>query len=579
MDRNNTVWRVQSAAMSRDGGTQDDLLQRLDERLHELPSMDAALDEARLRARADLAALAFHAGYRDAPPLIAIIGGTGTGKSTLLNRLVGQTVSGTSYRRTYTAGPIAVVAPQATLPSGWLGIPHEKAAEVPARGRPEALVVVECAHPVAPAVLIDTPDIDGDEPAHQKAADRVFRWCTGAVFVVTPEKYQMTELLPYYRLARRYGLAAWFIMNKTEHPEAVEDYRAQLAERDWPEAAVYVIERDDATYAPQAAQSLDALRQALADATVPADPAGLANRKRDLVTRLLDQVVAPLRERRRQAERIIAALRAMEQPQPNVDVNPLTEQLRVRLQQRSILYLIGPKRMWDRVRQAPGLLLRMPRSLWMLARGRKVELPEPEVMPTTPGDAPDFAAALAEQFVVVQSRIDDVLRSDPAVAGWMDDAQRQYSQTRLDSRQAAVIAEEEIADLQQWLQQRWDTHPRDTLLVMKVLRYLPGGARVTRAVEAAPYLLLLFFLVHPGHVLHEVLFGVGYAAVAGLIERLSNEVAARTRATNRRIGERFAELAHQQIDRVVDWLERQSAPKKTLDEIERLVEQLDTARG
>lgn len=564
--------------MMRRGGSGDNLAGDLDERLRDLPHGDPAIDEARHRARADLSALRFHAGYRQGPPLIAIIGGTGTGKSTLLNRLVGRQISATSYRRTFTAGPIAVVAPPTTLPPDWLGVEHQSAKEMPARGRSDALIVVQTDHDDAPAILIDTPDIDGDEPVHQQAADRVFRWCTGAVFVVTPEKYQMTELPPYYRLARRYGLGAWFVMNKTEHVEAVEDYRRQLADRDWPDPPLFAIGRDDATFAPHPDQSLESLRRALSEATVKRDPDGLGNRKRDLVIRVIDQIVAPLRQRRRLVERLSAALRAMEQPQPSVDVNPLTEQLRVRLQQRSILYLMGPKRVWDRVRQAPGLLLRLPRSLWTLSRGRKVGLPDPETLPTTPDDAPDFSAALAEQFVVVQSRIDDVLRSDPAVAAWLDDDQRGYARTRIDPRQASAIADEEIADLRQWLQQRWDANPRDTLLVMKVLRYLPGGARVTRAVEAAPYLLLIFFLVHPGQVLHEVLFGVGYAAVAGLIERLSNEVAARTRTTNRRIGERFTELAHQQIARTLEWMEQQTAPRASLDAIERLLEQLDSTQ-
>ena len=49
---------------------------------------------------------------------------------------------------------------------------------------------------------MDTPDLDGDQPAHHAQADRVFRWAEGLVFLVSPEKYQMTELLPYYRLAR-----------------------------------------------------------------------------------------------------------------------------------------------------------------------------------------------------------------------------------------------------------------------------------------------------------------------------------------------------------------------------------------
>ena len=34
----------------------------------------------------------------------------------------------------------------------------------------------------------------------------------------------MTELLPYYRLAQRYALAALFAMNKCEETAVLEDY-------------------------------------------------------------------------------------------------------------------------------------------------------------------------------------------------------------------------------------------------------------------------------------------------------------------------------------------------------------------
>src|SRR5688572_6597314 len=60
--------------------------------------------------RTDAAALRFHL---DRPekvdaPLVAVIGGTGTGKSTLVNRLLGANVSAASFRRTFTAGAVAI---------------------------------------------------------------------------------------------------------------------------------------------------------------------------------------------------------------------------------------------------------------------------------------------------------------------------------------------------------------------------------------------------------------------------------------------------------------------------------------
>src|SRR5437764_7804393 len=171
---------------------------------------------------------------------MAIIGGTGTGKSTVVNRLLGVGASATSFRRTFTSGAVAIARDAEEMPETWLSVEHVPATAdaLPARGQTGALVIVgrDLLPSDLPAadellshiVLIDTPDLDGDQPPHHAEADRVFRWTQAVVFLVTPEKYQMTELLPYYRLALRYAIPALFVMNKTEEQAVVEDYRTQL---------------------------------------------------------------------------------------------------------------------------------------------------------------------------------------------------------------------------------------------------------------------------------------------------------------------------------------------------------------
>jgi hypothetical protein len=47
-------------------------------------------------------------------------------------------------------------------------------------------------------------------------------------------------------------------------------------------------------------------------------------------------------------------------------------------------------------------------------------------------------------------------------------------------------------------------------------------------------------------------------------------VAGRTRATNARIAERFARLAHDQIERTCAWLDKQAPPPRVLDQLERI---------
>src|SRR5437588_12318474 len=98
------------------------------------------------RWRADSAALRFHLGDDGKhPPLIAVLGGTGTGKSTLVNRLLEANVSATSFRRTYTAGPVAIAADPGQIPEGWLGLERKVATgtELPARGHPDLPVIAQ----------------------------------------------------------------------------------------------------------------------------------------------------------------------------------------------------------------------------------------------------------------------------------------------------------------------------------------------------------------------------------------------------------------------------------------------------
>ena len=567
--------------------TLDGALAALDSQLSPLSRAGGGAVAAAIeRVRADAAALRFH--VRDAarlsspksdkrrPPIVVILGGTGTGKSTLVNRLVGANISEASFRRTFTAGAIAVAASRENLPADWLGVAQSAAAQVPARGAADQLVVVTHESELTQrATLIDTPDLDGDQPLHHAQADRAFRWAEAVVVLVTPEKYQMTELVPYYRLARRYGVPSVFVMNKAEQQAVVEDYRTRIANGATP--IVYAIPRDDANFEPPAEMSLDALRSAIGNIARP-DAAtreqGLQNRAADLVDRLQDQVIGPLAADRREAERAIGMLRAMEAPPVGVDVNPITRSLARRLQQRSILYLMGPARVLDRVRQVPALVARLPRTAWDLVMHGKVDV-------AAAGDngndakVPDFPSILSEQLAVLQSRIDDTIRQSDGGERWIDQDADGYRDAVFDTKRAALIAEEELQELRTWLETRWNATPRDTAILQKIIKHVPGGQKLTQWSEAAPYLLTIVVATHHaffGHI--DLLILGGYSLATWLSERASNEVAARTRQANRGIADRFERLAHEQIERMVRWLEGRAPPLETLEKIRKTAEQL-----
>jgi hypothetical protein len=554
-----------------------------------LESLDAKVGALRVglpaidRWRGDAAAAMFHLRTRPPRPmLLCVLGGTGTGKSTLVNRILEANLSAASFRRTFTAGPVAVAKSAGDVPENWMGLPRARVetGDLPARGQNDALLIIEAAHEILNhAVLVDTPDLDGDQPVHHTQAERAFRWAEGILFLVSPEKYQMTELLPYYRLARRYALPALFVMNKCETAEMLEDYR-RLVSADGDEVPVFAVPRDDAAFEPPAQINLGSLRQAISAMRVPEDSAreaGLRVRVTDLLGRLRDQITGPLRGRRRDVDLMVSALRAMEAPPPGVDVNPITEQLQRRLQQRSVLYLIGPGRVLDRVRQVPGILVRLPRSAWELVMHGKTSL---NPAAAAEGDSasrevPDFNATLTDQFAIIQSRIDDVVRSVPSGSKWMSDPSAKYAESKIDPAGAGKIADDELKDLKEWLQKRWNATPRDTALLLKLLRHLPGGKKLTQWSEAAPYLLAIIVAAHHAFFWHTdlVILG-GYSVAAWLTERLSNEVASRTRQANRNIAARFENLARDQIRRSIVWLDSQVPRMVEIEAIEKMSDEL-----
>ncbi|MBV8782220.1 MAG: 50S ribosome-binding GTPase [Phycisphaerae bacterium] len=539
----------------------------------------SAVGDAVSRLRADCDAARFHLlRPSDARPVIVLIGGTGTGKSTLLNRLLDAQLTATSYLRTFTAGPIAATQTTDQWPDGWLGVKTTLLSpeQMPAVGQPDELMLITHDSPLLRHLhLVDTPDLDGDKLIHHGQADRAFRWSDGVVFVVTPEKYQMTELLPYYRLAKRYGITATFVMNKVERAAVVEDYARQLTQRgDATEDALplFAVPRDDAGFEPPAERSLAALRHRLSQLP-SADPAtrktAIARRIEDLLGRLRDQVLSPLKTARDEIDRLVAALTAMETPVAGIDVNPMTEALQRRLQQRSILYLMGPGRVLDRVRQVPGVLARLPRTVVDVLR--KAKNPAAAQLAETSAEI-DFRSALIDQFTIVQTRIDDVVRQSPLSASWADEA---YATSRLPVSLAGTIADEELAALQKWIDVQWNATPRDTAVMKKVLGLIPGGEKIAAFSEAAPYILAIVVAAHHAIFGPVDLMVMGtYGLITWLTEKVSNEVAARARLTNRRIANRFEKLTHQQIVATSAWLQKQASARQSLDALEKQADDL-----
>src|SRR4029434_10881376 len=73
------------------------------------PVHPAAPDDPIERWRSDAKALQFHLRPRgNHSLLLCVLGGTGAGKSTVVNRLLNMNASATSFRRTFTSGAVAI---------------------------------------------------------------------------------------------------------------------------------------------------------------------------------------------------------------------------------------------------------------------------------------------------------------------------------------------------------------------------------------------------------------------------------------------------------------------------------------
>ena len=111
--------------------------------------------------------------------VVALLGATGSGKSSLTNALTGSEVSRTARTRPTTTQPLAVVpdtAVEAAELLDWLAIGH--------RSRVDGGWALG-----ETTVLVDLPDIDSDEPAHRAIAQRMAGKVDVLVWVLDPEKY------------------------------------------------------------------------------------------------------------------------------------------------------------------------------------------------------------------------------------------------------------------------------------------------------------------------------------------------------------------------------------------------------
>ena len=181
----------------------------------------------------------------EAPLLVATFGGTGTGKSTLVNALVGHECTASGRERPTTLLAVVVAHPETDLEA--LGLPLD-----------EMQVVRRDAGLLRDVVIIDCPDPDTTEaetPGSNLArVHRLLPFCDVLLYTTTQQKYRSARVTGELAAAAR-GCRLVFVQTCADLDSDIrEDWRRQLADNDYHVPDLFLIDSLRALREQQAGQ-------------------------------------------------------------------------------------------------------------------------------------------------------------------------------------------------------------------------------------------------------------------------------------------------------------------------------------
>lgn len=178
------------------------------------------VDEERVTRAAEIATRARRRrGYLGDTLLVALAGGTGSGKSSLLNALAGEEVAVVGELRPTTSRPLAWIPadpePGLTRLLDDLGIDQR---------------IGQMRHPWL--AVLDLPDTDSVDVDHRLTVERLLPEIDLVIWVVDPEKYQDAVLhRDFIRPLSAHGDRFWFVLNQADRvrPEQLSGLVEDLA--------------------------------------------------------------------------------------------------------------------------------------------------------------------------------------------------------------------------------------------------------------------------------------------------------------------------------------------------------------
>ena len=152
------------------------------------------------------------------PVLVALVGSTGAGKSTLVNSLVGKQVSNTGIRRPTTNSPVLASHPSETdwfaenvfLPT----MPRVRQQGLAMPGRDGLLVLASSEGMPKGVALLDTPDIDSVVQAHREFAHQFLDASDLWLFMTTATRYADAAVWELLQYARDRGASLGIVLSR-----------------------------------------------------------------------------------------------------------------------------------------------------------------------------------------------------------------------------------------------------------------------------------------------------------------------------------------------------------------------------
>ena len=235
-----------------EGGPLEARLARLREAVE--AAREIGLEEEAAEARAVARRVGRRAGFGGEVYVMALAGGTGVGKSSVLNALAGTMVSEVKAVRPTTDRPVAWAAARrrddvAPLLE-WLKVDR---------------VVPHDGKRLADTVLLDLPDVDSVKADHRATVDVLLPRIDAVTWIVDPEKYDDARMHAYWTSLAPHAERLRFVLNKSDRlSEAdrrlvADDLRARLVAAGIPRPVLHVV-------SAKSGDGVDALRDSLADA-------------------------------------------------------------------------------------------------------------------------------------------------------------------------------------------------------------------------------------------------------------------------------------------------------------------------